>query len=78
MSTLSQERQRTTVPGRVRVDSELGDLAGGPAVAADARGGRHVGTEDFVQQAADGVPVYCFHQVPPVAPNRSVFTRSGG
>jgi hypothetical protein len=34
--------------------------------------------EDLVQQATDGVAVDCFHQVPPVAPNRSVFTRCGG
>lgn len=63
---------------RLHVDGKLGDLAAGPATAAHARGGRHLGAEDLVQQAAYRVPVDSVRQVPPVAPNRSVFTRSGG
>jgi len=64
--------------GPPQVDRKLGDLVGGAAASADAGGIGHLGAEDLVQQAADGVTVDCFHQVPPVAPNRSVFTRSGG
>src|SRR6202044_1184515 len=62
----------------LQVHRELGDHAAVPAGSADAGGGGHLGPEDLLQQAADGVPVEGFHQVPPVAPNRSVFTRCGG
>jgi len=64
--------------GPSQVDHKLGDPAGVAAAYADARGIGHLGAEDLEQQATDGVAVDCFHQVPPVAPNRSVFTRCGG
>ena len=62
----------------LQIDHELGDRPGIAAGLADTGSGGHLGAEDLVHQAADGVPVDCFHQVPPVAPKRSVFTRCGG
>ena len=60
---------------RLQIDHELSDRPGISAVPADTGSGGHLGAEDLVQEAADGVPVDCVHQVPPVPPNRSVFTR---
>jgi Sodium/calcium exchanger protein len=50
----------------------------GTTSCAGAAGGGHLCAEDVDQQATDGVAVHCVHQCPPVPPNRSVFTRSGG
>src|ERR1700683_2474763 len=63
---------------RLQIDHKLGDRPGIAAGPADTGGACHLVPENLVQQAADGVPVDYFHQIPPVAPTRSVFTRCGG
>ena len=56
----------------------LGDWRDGAAVCAGACCVCQLGTEDIAEQSTDRVSIECFHHRPPVAPNRSVFTRCGG
>jgi catechol 2,3-dioxygenase-like lactoylglutathione lyase family enzyme len=64
--------------GSPPVDDELSHRPAGTARAAAGARGSHFPAEDVDQQAADRVAVQRVHHCPPVDPNRSVFTRSGG
>ena len=59
------------------IDHELGDLSSGSAACANAGCRRHLGPEHLGQPPGDRIAIESFHQLPPVAPNRSVFTLCG-
>ena len=77
-TTASQLGHLSTVPtappysrSRPIADSRLHD-----AQVQQATG--HLRREDLAEHARGSVAIQVSHRTPPVAPNRSVFTRSGG